>query len=74
MKEEEKKNSAQFVSKESERAWKLLYRSLDDFKSLMDSKYAENEFISEKDIQEVVDYMKHTIESIREVSKIDIKM
>ena len=52
----------------------MLYRSMDNFKCLMDLKMNENEFISEGDIREVVNNMKHTIESIGEVSNIDIKM
>ena len=74
MTEENKNIRTQFVSKETERAWKMLYRSMDDFKCLMDLKMNENEFISEGDIRAVVDNMKHTIESIGEVSNIDIKM
>lgn len=52
----------------------MLYRSMDNFTYLMDNKMNENEFISEGDIREVVDHMKQTIESIREVSNVNIKM
>lgn len=74
MTEENKNIRTQFVSKDTERAWKMLYRSMDNFTYLMDNKMNENEFISEGDIREVVNNMKHTIESIGEVSNIDIKM
>ena len=74
MTEENKNIRIQFVSKDTERAWKMLYSSMDNFKYLMDNKMNENEFISEGDIREVVNHMKQTIESIREVSNVDIKM
>lgn len=74
MTEENKNIRIQFVSKDTERAWKMLYSSMDDFKCLMDLKMNENEFISEGDVREVVNHMKQTIESIGEVSNIDIKM
>lgn len=74
MTEENKNIRIQFVSKDTERAWKMLYSSMDNFKYLMDNKMNENEFISEGDIRAVVDHMKQTIESIGEVSNIDIKM
>ena len=74
MTEENKNIRTQFVSKDTERAWKMLYSSMDNFKYLMDNKMNENEFISEGDIREVVNHMKQTIESIGEVSNIDIKM
>jgi hypothetical protein len=74
MTEENKNIRIQFVSKDTERAWKMLYSSMDNFKYLMDNKMNENEFISEGDIREVVNHMKQTIESIGEVSNIDIKM
>lgn len=74
MTEENKNIRVQFVSKDTERAWKMLYSSMDNFKCLMDLKMNENEFISEGDIREVVNHMKQTIESIGEVSNIDIKM
>ena len=74
MTEENKNIRIQFVSKDTERAWKMLYSSMDNFKYLMDNKMNENEFISEGDIREVVNHMKQTIESIGEVSKIDKKM
>ena len=74
MTEENKNIRVQFVSKDTERAWKMLYSSMDNFKYLMDNKMNENEFISEGDIREVVNHMKQTIESIREVSNVDIKM
>jgi hypothetical protein len=74
MTEEDKNIRIQFVSKDTERAWKMLYSSMDNFKYLMDNKMNENEFISEGDIREVVNHMKQTIESIGEVSNIDIKM
>ena len=74
MTEEDKNIRTQFVSKDTERAWKMLYSSMDNFKYLMDNKMNENEFISEGDIRAVVDHMKQTIESIREVSNVNIKM
>lgn len=74
MTEENKNIRIQFVSKDTERAWKMLYSSMDNFKCLMDNKMNENEFISEGDIREVVNHMKQTIESIREVSNVNIKM
>ena len=74
MTEENKNIRIQFVSKDTERAWKMLYSSMDNFKYLMDNKMNENEFISEGDVREVVNHMKQTIESIREVSNVDIKM
>lgn len=74
MTEENKNIRIQFVSKDTERAWKMLYSSMDNFKYLMDNKMNENEFISEGDIREVVNHMKQTIESIREVSNVNIKM
>ena len=74
MTEENKNIRVQFVSKDTERAWKMLYSSMDNFKCLMDLKMNENEFISEGDVREVVNHMKQTIESIREVSNVDIKM
>ena len=74
MTEENKNIRIQFVSKDTERAWKMLYSSMDNFKCLMDLKMNENEFISEGDVREVVNHMKQTIESIREVSNVNIKM